>query len=295
MIVLKKVRKAVIPAAGYGTRFLPATKSQPKEMLPIIDKPTIQFIVEEAINSGIEDIIIITSHQKASIENHFDRSYELEDVLEKTKKYEELKIVKDISNMVNIHYVRQKEQLGLGHAILCAKTFINDEPFAILLGDDVVDNEDYPATKQLIDVFNKTKSSVVGVQEVSLNDVSKYGIVNPKGTISEANRICEIIDMVEKPKVSEAPSQFAVLGRYVLTPEIFDYLQNQEAGSGGEIQLTDAIRRLNKNQPVYAYNFMGKRYDVGSKIGYLEATIDYALKRDDLREGFIKLIKERIK
>lgn len=294
-IVLKKVRKAVIPAAGYGTRFLPATKSQPKEMLPIIDKPTIQFIVEEAINSGIEDIIIITSHQKASIENHFDRSYELEDVLAKTKKYEELKIVKDISNLVNIHYVRQKEQLGLGHAILCAKTFIGNEPFAILLGDDVVNNEAYPATKQLIDVFNNKQSSVVGVQEVLLEDVSKYGIIDPKGDINHQKRVCELNDMVEKPKVSEAPSQFAVLGRYVLTPEIFDYLANQEAGSGGEIQLTDAIRRLNKDQVVYAYNFIGKRYDVGSKIGYLEATIDYALKRDDLREGFIKLVKERIK
>lgn len=294
-IVLKKVRKAVIPAAGYGTRFLPATKSQPKEMLPIIDKPTIQFIVEEAINSGIEDIIIITSHQKASIENHFDRSYELEDVLEKSKKYEELKIVKDISNLVNIHYVRQKEQLGLGHAILCAKTFIGDEPFAVLLGDDVVDNEDYPATKQLIDIYNKKQASVVGVQEVLLADVSKYGIIAPAGPINQQNRVCKLKDMVEKPKVTEAPSQFAVLGRYVLTPEIFDYLENQGPGSGGEIQLTDAIRRLNKDQVVYAYNFMGKRYDVGSKIGYLEATIDYALKRDDLREGFIKLVKERIR
>lgn len=292
---MRRVRKAVIPAAGYGTRFLPATKSQPKEMLPIIDKPTIQFIVEEAVKAEITDIIIITSHQKASIENHFDRSLELEMVLEKSNKHEELKLIREISNLVNIHYVRQKEQLGLGHAILCAKSFVGDEPFAILLGDDIVHNDEYPAIKQLIDVYNKTQKSVVGVQKVPQEDISKYGIVAVNNPITTQNPTTKIMDMIEKPSIEEAPSEFAVLGRYVLTPDIFELLETQEAGRGNEIQLTDAIRRLAKETDVYAHQFSGKRYDVGSKIGYLEATIDYALGRNDLKDEFIELIKQRIK
>jgi UTP--glucose-1-phosphate uridylyltransferase len=289
-----KVRKAVIPAAGYGTRFLPATKSQPKEMLPIIDKPTIQWIVEEAVASGIEEILIITNHQKAAIENHFDRSLELEYFLEKNKKYEELELVKGISSLANIYSVRQKEQKGLGHAILCAKSFVGNEPFAVLLGDDVVVST-YPAIKQLCDIYDKTNSSVVGVQTVDYRDVSKYGIVKPKNNINKDNQLSEVITMVEKPKVEDAPSNLAVLGRYVLTPEIFDLLETQTPGSGGEIQLTDAIKRLIDTQKVYAFNFEGKRYDVGNKMGYLEATVDFALARDDLKDEFMELLKKKVK
>jgi len=290
-----KVKKAVIPAAGYGTRFLPATKSQPKEMLPIIDKPTIQWIVEEAIASGIEEILIITNHQKSSIENHFDRSLELEHFLESKNKLEELQLVRNISNLANIYSVRQKEQKGLGHAILCAKTFIGNEPFAILLGDDIVVNHQEPAIKQLCDLFMEVKSSVVGVQEVPKSDVSKYGIVKPINNINNKNRYSEISDMVEKPSLLEAPSQLAVLGRYVLTPEIFPLLETQAPGSGGEIQLTDAIKRLIATQKVYAFNFDGRRYDVGNKLGYLEATIDFALEREDLRDEFLEMLKKKVK
>lgn len=289
-----KVRKAVIPAAGYGTRFLPATKSQPKEMLPIIDKPTIQWIVEEAVAAGIEEILIITNHQKAAIENHFDRSLELEYFLEKHQKNEELKIIKNISSLANVYSVRQKEQKGLGHAILCAKAFVGNEPFAVLLGDDIVVNK-YPAIKQLCDLFDETQSSIVGVQEVALNDVSKYGIVKPLNTMSKSEKLSEVIDMVEKPKVSDAPSRMAVLGRYILTPEIFALLENQTPGSGGEIQLTDAIKRLIGNQKVYAYYFEGRRYDVGSKLGYLEATVDFALARPDLKNEFMEMLKKKVK
>lgn len=286
-----KIRKAVIPAAGYGVRFLPATKSLPKEMLPIIDKPTIQYIVEEAVASGIEEILIITNSQKNSIENHFDRSWELEYFLYRNNKLEQLNIVKDIASIANIHTVRQKEQKGLGHAILCAKTFVGNEPFAILLGDDLVDNDSNPAIKQLIDFFETTQSSVVGVQQVPHNDLSKYGIVNPKNIPS--NSSCELIGLVEKPKPEEAPSNYAVLGRYILTPKIFELLETQNAGVGNEIQLTDAIKRLLDYEKVYAYEFEGKRYDIGSKIGYLEATIDFALKREDLKEEFSKLLESK--
>ncbi|HHU56434.1 MAG TPA: UTP--glucose-1-phosphate uridylyltransferase GalU [Acholeplasmataceae bacterium] len=289
-----KVRKAVIPAAGYGTRFLPATKSQPKEMLPIIDKPTIQWIVEEAVESGIEEILIITNHQKSSIENHFDRSLELEYFLESKNKYEDLELVRSISNLANIYSVRQKEQKGLGHAILCAKTFIGNEPFAILLGDDIVVNQKVPAIKQLCQVFNEVNSSVVGVQEVPKTDVSKYGIVKPINNINKSKRFSEIVDMIEKPSLAEAPSRLAVLGRYVLTPEIFPLLETQTPGSGGEIQLTDAIRRLLDTQKVYAYNFEGHRYDVGNKLGYLEATVDFALAREDLKDEFMELLKKKV-
>ena len=291
MMPNNKIRKAVIPAAGYGTRFLPATKSMPKEMLPIIDKPTIQYIVEEAVKAGITDILIITNSQKGSIENHFDRSWELEGFLKSRGKEEDLKLVKEISNIANIYAVRQKEQRGLGHAILCAKTFVGDEPFAVLLGDDVVDNgiSGIPAIGQLCSYYEKVGSSIVGVQEVPYNDLDKYGIVKPNGKIVDG--ACEVSDMVEKPAPSEAPSNYAVLGRYVLTPKIFELLETQTPGKGGEIQLTDAIKRLTEFEKVYAYRFSGRRYDVGSKIGFIEATIDFALKRDDLKEDVLNYLK----
>lgn len=293
---MRKIRKAVIPAAGFGTRFLPATKAQPKEMLPIVDKPTIQFIIEEAVASGIEDIIIVTSGQKRSIEDHFDKSYELEDTLRRAGKNEMLEMVESISNMVNIHFIRQKEAKGLGHAVLCAKAFINDEPFAVLLGDDVVYDEtatkDKPALKQLIDIYTETTASVVGVQSVPKEDVSKYGIVRPSETFkTKNNRLFRLTDMIEKPSVEKAPSNLAVLGRYVLTPEIFDFLETQEAGAGNEIQLTDAIKRLLSIQQVYAYDFEGLRYDVGDKFGFVKATIDFALRDENLQnqtEDYIK-------
>jgi UTP-glucose-1-phosphate uridylyltransferase len=291
----KKVRKAIIPAAGLGTRFLPATKAQPKEMLPIVDKPTIQFIVEEAVASGIEDILIITNGNKRSIEDHFDKSYELEDTLEKKGKKELLEIVQGISNMVNIHYIRQKEAKGLGHAVLCAKSFINHEPFAVLLGDDVVYTEkaQRPALKQLMDIYTEKQASVVGVQTVEKKDVDKYGIIQPSASYNTQNkRLYRLTDMVEKPAVDKAPSQLAILGRYVLTPEIFDLLETQEAGAGNEIQLTDAIRRLLDIQQVYAYDFEGIRYDVGDKFGFIKATIDYALRDQSLQAQTWKYIQD---
>lgn len=288
----KNVKKAVIPAAGLGTRFLPATKAQPKEMLPIVDTPTIQYIVEEAIASGIEEILIITSGNKRSIEDHFDKSYELEDTLEKKGKLELLKTVQNISNMVNIHYIRQKEARGLGHAVLQAKAFINNEPFAVLLGDDIVVNEGgKPALKQLIDEYNKVQASVVGVQTVLPQDVDKYGIVAPSKSSKAKGRLQKLSDIVEKPKVEEAPSQLAVLGRYVFTPEIFDLLQTQEEGVGGEIQLTDSIKRLLDRQAVYAYDFEGIRYDVGDKFGFVKATIDFALKNKDIKPQLIQYLR----
>lgn len=289
-----KVRKAIIPAAGYGTRFLPATKSMPKEMLPIIDKPTIQYIVEEAVSSGIEEILIITNSQKSSIENHFDRSWELEGFLASRNKKEELELVKKVSNIANVYSVRQKEQRGLGHAILCAKAFVGDEPFAVLLGDDVVYNPDRPAIKQLIDYFDNVQASIVGVQEVEYDSLNKYGIITPKGKLNNegSNESCEISDMVEKPAPENAPSRFGVLGRYVLTPKIFELLETQQVGVGGEIQLTDAIKRLIAFEKVYAFKFEGRRYDVGSKIGFIEATIDFALQRDDLKDEVINLLKK---
>lgn len=289
-----KVRKAIIPAAGYGTRFLPATKSMPKEMLPIIDKPTIQYIVEEAVSSGIEEILIITNSQKSSIENHFDRSWELEGFLASRNKKEELELVKKVSNIANVYSVRQKEQRGLGHAILCAKAFVGDEPFAVLLGDDVVYNPDRPAIKQLIDYFDNVQASIVGVQEVEYDSLNKYGIITPKGELNNegSNESCEISDMVEKPAPENAPSRFGVLGRYVLTPKIFELLETQQVGVGGEIQLTDAIKRLIAFEKVYAFKFEGKRYDVGSKIGFIEATLDFALQRDDLKDEVTNLLKK---
>lgn len=293
---MKRVRKAVIPAAGFGTRFLPATKAQPKEMLPIVDKPTIQYIIEEAVASGIEEILIITSGQKRSIEDHFDKSYELEDTLRKKGKDELLKMVEKVSNMVNIHYIRQKEAKGLGHAILCAKVFIKDEPFAVLLGDDVVVNKQgEPALKQLITQYGKVGSSVVGVQTVPQEDVNKYGIVEVSKSHEPKDRLYQLANMIEKPKINEAPSQLAVLGRYVLTPEIFEMLETQAPGSGNEIQLTDAIKRLMTRQTVYAYDFIGNRYDVGDKFGFIKATIDFALDREDLHEQVLNYINEKVK
>lgn len=278
----KPVRKAVIPAAGFGTRFLPATKAQPKEMLPIVDKPTIQYIIEEAVASGIEEILIVTSSMKRPIEDHFDKSYELEDTLAKKGKTEMLEMVQGISNLAQIHYVRQKEAKGLGHAILCAKTFIKDEPFVVLLGDDVVVNDENPATRQLVQAYNKIGCSIMGVQQVPSEDVSKYGIVRPSSSHVADGRMVKLSGMVEKPEQKDAPSNLAVMGRYVLTPEIFEMLETQEPGAGGEIQLTDAIDRLMDRQAVYAYDFEGKRYDVGDKFGFIKATIDFALNRKDL-------------
>ena len=275
----KTVRKAIIPAAGLGTRFLPATKSQPKEMLPIVDKPTLQYIIEEAIESGIEEILIVTGRSKKSIEDHFDRSVELELELEQKGKKEMLKMVQDISNMVNIHYIRQKEPKGLGHAIHCA----------VLLGDDIVD-ADTPCLKQLINAYDEYKTSVLGVQQVAVEDTDKYGILDVKHI---EDRVYKVKDMVEKPNVEEAPSNIAILGRYIITPAIFDILENQEPGKGGEIQLTDALKTLASHEAIYAYDFEGRRYDVGDKLGFLEATIDFALKRPELRDGLIEFLKSK--
>lgn len=285
--MIKKVRKAVIPAAGLGTRFLPATKATPKEMLPIVDKPTIQYIIEEALASGIEDILIITGRSKRAIEDHFDRSIELELNLEAAHKEQELEMVRKISD-IRIHYIRQKEPRGLGHAILCAQQFIGDEPFAVLLGDDVVDSR-VPALKQLIDVYERTGASVLGVQEVPQDKVSAYGIVASQPTGEK--RTFTVQDMVEKPKKEEAPSRLAVLGRYVINPEIFPILEHTAPGRGNEIQLTDALKVLAKEQPMYAYNFEGRRYDVGDKQGFLEATVEMALKRTDLRDKFLAYLQ----
>lgn len=282
------VKKAIIPAAGLGTRFLPATKAQPKEMLPIVDKPTIQYIIEEAVASGIEEILIITGRNKRAIEDHFDKSIELERELEKKGKEELLKIVKDISNISDIYYIRQKEPKGLGHAIGCAKTFVGNQPFAVMLGDDVVDN-DVPCLKQLIDCYNEYKTSIIGVQEVPKEEVYKYGIV--KGMYIE-NNVYKVKDLIEKPKVEEAPSNMGILGRYIITPSIFEILENTIPGKGGEIQLTDALRTLAKNEAMYAYTFQGRRYDVGDKLGFLQATVEFALKKEELKKPFMKYLLE---
>lgn len=288
---MKKITKAVIPAAGLGTRFLPATKAVPKEMVPIVDKPTLQYIVEEAVASGIEDILIITGRTKRAVEDHFDKSYELETELEKSGKTAYLEEIQKISNLANIHYVRQKEAKGLGHAILCAKIFAENEPFAVLLGDDVVDSQ-VPCLKQMIEQYEKYGASILGVQTVPQSETSKYGIIKGEKI---GDRIYKVEDMVEKPKAEEAPSNVAVLGRYIVEPEIFSYLQNTKPGAGGEIQFTDALKALAEKGEVYAYDFVGRRYDVGSKIGYLEATVDFALKRDDLKDDFEKYLRSILK
>ncbi len=283
-----RVKKAIIPAAGLGTRFLPATKAQPKEMLPIVDKPTIQYIIEEAVASGIEDIIIVTGRSKRAIEDHFDRSLELENALMKSGKEDMLTQIQEISELANIYYIRQKEAKGLGHAIACAKTFIGDEPFAVLLGDDIVYNEDTPCLKQLLDVFDEYQTSILGVQTVAWEDTCKYGIVEGK-EVDE--RIYKVRNLVEKPAPGTSASNVAILGRYIITPQIFELLETAQPGSGGEIQLTDALERLGKIQPIYAYNFKGKRYDVGDKLGFLSATVEYALRRDDLKDSFTEYLK----
>ncbi len=282
-----KIRKAIIPAAGLGTRFLPATKAQPKEMLPIVDKPTIQYIIEEAVASGIEDIIIVNGRNKGSIEDHFDRAVELEMELKKKEKEEELKMVKSISDMANVYFIRQKKPLGLGHAVLSAQHFIGEEPFAVLLGDDVVVSK-VPALKQMIDIYNEYNNSIIGVQTVPHEVTDKYGIVNGKAV---DERVYKVKDLVEKPSVDEAPSDIAILGRYILTPKVFYYLETQERGAGGEIQLTDSLKRMAKDEAVYAYDFKGHRYDCGSKIGFLQANIEFGLRRGDLRAGLEKYIK----
>ncbi|MTI53332.1 UTP--glucose-1-phosphate uridylyltransferase GalU [Geosporobacter ferrireducens] len=286
-----KVRKAIIPAAGLGTRFLPATKAQPKEMLPIVDKPTLQYIIEEAVDSGIEEILIITGRNKKSIEDHFDRSVELELELETKGKYDLLEEVRKISDMVNIHYIRQKEPKGLGHAVLCAKSFIGNEPFAVLLGDDIVDAQT-PCLKQLIEVYDEYKTTVVGVQAVPDTDVDKYGIVDGKYI---ENSVYKVKNLIEKPSVGQAPSNVAILGRYIIRPEIFEILENTQPGAGGEIQLTDALKELLRQQAMYAYQFEGNRYDVGDKLGFLKATVEFALKREDLREAFLKYMTGVVK
>ncbi|HDB4947854.1 TPA: UTP--glucose-1-phosphate uridylyltransferase GalU [Staphylococcus aureus] len=285
---MKKIKKAIIPAAGLGTRFLPATKAMPKEMLPILDKPTIQYIVEEAARAGIEDIIIVTGRHKRAIEDHFDSQKELEMVLKEKGKSELLEKVQYSTELANIFYVRQKEQKGLGHAISSARQFIGNEPFAVLLGDDIVESE-VPAVKQLIDVYEETGHSVIGVQEVPEADTHRYGIIDP---LTKNGRQYEVKKFVEKPAQGTAPSNLAIMGRYVLTPEIFDYLKTQKEGAGNEIQLTDAIERMNNDNQVYAYDFEGERYDVGEKLDFVKTTIEYALKDDSMREELTRFIKE---
>ncbi|MED4936088.1 UTP--glucose-1-phosphate uridylyltransferase GalU [Heyndrickxia coagulans] len=284
---MKKVRKAIIPAAGLGTRFLPATKAMPKEMLPIVDKPTIQYIVEEAVESGIEDIIIVTGKGKRAIEDHFDNAWELEQNLAEKGKFELLEKVRYSSNLANIHYIRQKEPLGLGHAVWCARNFIGDEPFAVLLGDDIVQN-DPPCLKQLIDQYEETRSSVIGVQEVPEEETHRYGIIAPA---SKEGRRYQVDKFVEKPKQGTAPSNLAIIGRYLLTPEVFMFLDKQEKGAGGEIQLTDAIQQLNQIQRVFAYQFEGKRYDVGEKLGFIQSQIEMALQDESINHALLDIMK----
>ncbi len=291
---MKKVTKAVIPAAGLGTRVLPATKAQPKEMLVIVDKPSLQYIVEELVASGITDILIVTGRNKDSIEDHFDFSYELEHSLEKAGKFDLLKKVDDISSLANIYYVRQNHPLGLGHAILKAKSFVGEDPFVIALGDDIIYNANKPVAKQLIEVYEKYQTNIVGVQEVAKGDISKYGIVRPTDRYDEKN--VKIADFIEKPKIEEAPSNLACLGRYLLTGDIFEYLEQTKPGKGGEIQLTDAILKMIKDdKTTLAYSFEGKRYDIGNKLGLLKANIEFGLRNEETKEGLLKYLKEEIK
>lgn len=285
-----RIKKAIIPAAGLGTRFLPATKAQPKEMLPIVDKPSIQYIVEEAIASGIEDIIIVTGRNKRAIEDHFDKSVELEMMLSKTGKDDLLHVVQTVSNLADVHYIRQKEPLGLGHAVLCARKFIGNEPFALLLGDDIIAS-DPPCLKGMLDLYDRVGTSVIAVQEVPWSEVDKYGIVSPA---EESQGAQYIRDLVEKPEREHAPSNLAVIGRYVIEPEIFGILEHQEPGRGGEIQLTDALRVLNGDKPMVLFRQTGDRYDTGDKLGYIQATIEFALKRDDLAPALRSYLKELV-
>lgn len=281
-----KVRKAIVPAAGLGTRFLPATKAMPKEMLPIVDKPTIQYIIEEAVASGIEDIIIVTGKGKRAIEDHFDSSFELEQILLEKQKLHLLEEIKKPSQLADIHYIRQKEPKGLGHAIWCARKFVGNEPFAVLLGDDIVQSE-VPCTKQLMDIFEQRGNSVVGVMSVPWSQVTRYGIVS--GTFVD-HRLTQVTQFIEKPSREEAPSNIAIMGRYILTPAIFDLIENLPAGAGGEIQLTDALSRLTNQEEVYAYEFDGTRYDVGETLGFITTNIKFALQRSDMRDELLEFL-----
>ncbi|MEJ7451176.1 UTP--glucose-1-phosphate uridylyltransferase GalU [Staphylococcus xylosus] len=285
------IKKAIIPAAGLGTRFLPATKAMPKEMLPILDTPTIQYIVEEASKAGIEDIIIITGKHKRAIEDHFDIQKELETTLLEQGKNEMLEKVTYPTHLANIFYIRQKEQKGLGHAVYAAKQFIGDEPFAVLLGDDIVESKT-PAIQQLADIYDKTKCSVIGVQTVDNSETYRYGIIDPKNTL---DRLIEVKQFIEKPDPGSAPSNLAIMGRYIFTPKIFDYLEDQGIGSGGEIQLTDAVERLNQEEQVYAYDFEGKRYDIGETVGFVKTTIEFALKDNNMSNEIKEFISSLIK
>lgn len=290
--MITRVRKAVFPAAGLGTRFLPATKAQPKEMLPLVDKPLIQYGVEEAIHSGVQNIIIVTGRGKSAIEDHFDVSFELEQLLESRNKKDLLNIVRGVSDMINVAYVRQKEALGLGHAVLRSRELVGPEPFAVILSDDVIDS-DVPALRQLLDVYEFYGASVVALMEVAGDAISAYGVVDaePVSHNGGRDRLFRIRNMVEKPKAADAPSNLAIIGRYVLTPEIFDSIDSVEPGSGGEIQLTDALKHLLRSRPIYGYKFEGTRYDAGDKLGFLKATVEFALKRVDLGASFREYLK----
>lgn len=285
---MTKIKKAIIPAAGLGTRFLPATKAMPKEMLPIVDKPTIQYIIEEAVASGIEDIIIVTGKGKRAIEDHFDSAPELEKNLVEKGKFDLLDKVHYSSTLANIHYIRQREPNGLGHAVWCAKNFIGNEPFAVLLGDDIVQSE-IPCLQQLINQYEETNSSVIGVQQVPENETYRYGIIDP---VTQNGRSYQVNNFVEKPEQGTAPSNLAIMGRYILTPEIFDFLEKQELGAGDEVQLTDAIQKLNAIQNVFAYDFEGKRFDVGEKLGFVKTTIEFALQDEEMKDDVWEMIKE---
>lgn len=287
---MNKVRKAIIPAAGLGTRFLPATKAMPKEMLPIVDKPTIQYIVEEAVESGIEDILIVTGKGKRAIEDHFDYASELERILINKEKFDLLESVQASSNMVDIHYIRQKEPKGLGHAVWCARKFIGNEPFAVLLGDDIVQAK-RPCLRQLMDQFEEVNSSVIGVQAVPFEETHRYGVIDPE---SKVERRYKVKSFIEKPPKGTSPSNLAIIGRYILTPEIFTYLENHSIGAGGEIQLTDAIQELNNTQSVYGYEFEGDRFDVGEKLGFIETTIEFALQKEELRSQLLSFMEEKL-
>ena len=289
---MQKVTKAIIPAAGFGTRFLPATKSQPKEMLPVVDKPTIQYIVEEAVESGIEDILIVIGRYKSSIEDYFDRSVELEMELEAKGKYDMLEQIQDIAGMANIQFVRQKTALGLGHAVYCAKNFIGNEPFAVMLGDDIVDSPGYPCLKQMMDLYEREQCSILGVKEVTQQDISKYGIVDGDKV---SDGLYTVRSLVEKPKPEVAPSNVAIMGRYIITPAIFDILEKTAPGAGNEIQLTDALKTLALKEKMLAYAFKGRRHDVGDKLGFLQATVEFALQRDNLRDDFLNYLENIVK
>ncbi len=285
-----KVKKAVFPVAGLGTRFLPATKSSPKEMLPLIDKPLVQYVVEEAVASGIEQILFVTGRGKRAIEDHFDISIELETHLEEKGKSKTLQAVREIADLLDIFYVRQKKALGLGHAILCAKDFVGNEPFAVLLGDDIIDSGK-PCLRQLLDTFDTYQGAVLALERVPMENISSYGCVRANPL---TERVCQVLDMVEKPRQEEAPSDMAIIGRYVLTPRIFGFLEQQQPGAGGEIQLTDAILRLSKEEKVYGCLFEGLRHDCGDKLGFLKATVDMALKRKEFKREFEAYLRQRL-